>query len=109
MALQPAKLLANISSDKIVVAILAKPSLAFLALLVVEALRSSLLQLMMPFNERPEPGLPEDIRQAGVAMQIVIRLDQAAALRGQAVRQKPEVRALGPVDHNSITDIRCDI
>ena len=59
---------------------------------------------MMPFNERPEPGLPQDIRQAGVAMQLVIRLDQTPALRGQALRQKPEIRALGGVDESRITD-----
>jgi hypothetical protein len=66
MALQPAKLLANISSDNIVVAISTKLSLDFFALLVVEAFRRSCRNVR--FDELPEPGLPKDVWQAGVPM-----------------------------------------
>ena len=50
----------------------------------------------MRFDEGPEPGLPQDVRQARIAMQLVVALDQALALRRQALRQEAEIEVLSP-------------
>ena len=55
-------------------------------------------KLPMGFNEGSELGFPQYVWQAGMAVQFVVALDQATALRGQAVRQEAEVRALSLVD-----------
>src|SRR5260370_38774445 len=51
----------------------------------------------MRFDEGPEPRLPKDVRQAGIAVQFVIALDQAAALRDQVLRQETEIKVRGLV------------
>jgi hypothetical protein len=51
----------------------------------------------MGFDERSEPGFPQYVWQAGLAVQLVVALDQATALCGQAVGQEVKVRALNLV------------
>src|SRR6202790_2015258 len=59
----------------------------------------------MGFNERSEPGFPQYVWQAGIAVQFVVALDQAPPLRGQAVRQEAEVRALNLVGTSCIARV----
>src|SRR6202166_4701142 len=61
-------------------------------------------KLLMGFDEGSEPGFPQYVWQAGIAVQLVVALDQATALLGQAVRQEAEIRALKLVD---TSDIAC--
>ena len=60
----------------------------------------------MRLDEGPEPRLPQDVRQAGVAVQLMIALDQAAALRSQALRQEAEIDVLSPADESRIARVR---
>jgi hypothetical protein len=48
----------------------------------------------MCLDERAEPGLPKNVRQASVAVQFMIALDQTPALRSQALRQEAEIEIL---------------
>ena len=56
----------------------------------------------MRLDEGPEPGFPQYIRQASIAVQLVVALDQALALQCQALRQEAEVRTFDAVG-NSLT------
>jgi len=47
----------------------------------------------MRLDEGAEPGLPQDVGQAGVAVKLMIALDQAPALWGQVPGQEAEVGA----------------
>ena len=51
----------------------------------------------MLLDEGSEPGLPQDVRQAGVAVQFVVALDQTLTLHGQAGRQETEIEVLSLV------------
>jgi len=51
-------------------------------------------EFVMRFDELPQPGFPQDVRQAGITMQFVITFDQALTLRRQAPRQEAEIEVL---------------
>src|SRR6202167_99448 len=75
--------------------------------------RRSLLEesakLLMRFDEVPQPGLPQDVRKARIAMQFMITDDQALALRRQALRQETEIKVLDPAGESHATHIICSV
>ncbi|GCC46073.1 hypothetical protein chiPu_0030312, partial [Chiloscyllium punctatum] len=54
-------------------------------------LAQPLPEFVMPFDERPEPRPPQHVGQAGIAMDVVIALDQVAALRREIGRQEIQI------------------
>src|ERR1700676_2484141 len=72
-------------------------------------LPEELPKLPMRFDEGPESGLPQYIRQTRKAVQLVVALDQAPALYGEAVRQEAEVRTLEVVGMSRISGVVCTL
>ena len=67
---------------------------AFVGFLGASGRRSffeKLAKLTMGFDERTKSRLPQDIRQATIAVQVVITFNQASALIAQFLRKKVEV------------------
>src|SRR6516225_8261707 len=48
----------------------------------------------MGLDERSEAGFPQHIRQAGVAVQLVVALDETPAMSDQDIRKQAEVDVL---------------
>src|ERR1700757_1404718 len=59
----------------------------------------------MNLDEGSEPGLPQHVWQAGVAMQFMVALDQTLTLCGQALRQETEIAVLSLVGGIRLTRI----
>ena len=62
----------------------------------------------MRLDEGSEPCLPEDVGQAGIAMQFMVALDQALTLCRQALRQETEIVVLSLVGESRMTCIVSD-
>lgn len=62
----------------------------------------------MRLDEGSEPCLPEDVGQAGIAMQFMVALDQALTLGRQALRQETEITVLSLVGESRMTCIVSD-
>src|SRR5260370_3610784 len=71
------------------------PNKTFVGLLRASGRRGlpqELAKLPMRFDEGSEPLLPKDVRQASVAVQFMVALDQALTLQCQALWQETEIQ-----------------
>src|SRR6202051_2606564 len=67
------------------------------------SLPEELTKLPMGLDERSKPGLPQDVWQASIAVQLMVAFDQALTLHCQALRQKTGIKILRLVRDNRLT------